>query len=90
MLLVFCPVRVRNIGVRPLLFIAEEIVRKVHRVNEARDVAMFLLRQKSGLGLKDITGRFGVKYKVISQRVWLVKKRMEKDKAFRGRVVDRK
>ena len=68
---------------------AEEIVRKVHRVNEARDVAMFLLRQKAGLGLKAIADRFEVKYKAVSQRVWLVRKRMKMDKAFRGRVVDR-
>ncbi len=66
-----------------------EILQKVHRVNEARDVAMYLLRKKGGLGLKAIGEKFGIKYAGVSHRIWLVTKRLAEDEKFKRKVIDR-
>jgi len=65
------------------------ILQKNHRANEPRDVAMFLLRRRAGLGLRNIAMRFGVGYKAVSQRVWIIQKRLELEPNLREKIGDR-
>ena len=64
----------------------KELTTKRHRVNEARDVGMFLLRIRSGLGLKEIAAKFGIKYAAVGNRIAMVKKRVEKETGFKTRI----
>ena len=64
----------------------KEITVKRHQVNEARDVGMYLLRKRSGLGLREIAARFGVKYPAVGNRIAVVRKRVEEDGKFKAKV----
>jgi REP element-mobilizing transposase RayT len=56
------------------------------RPSEARQVALYLLRQEAGLGLQAIAKRFGVGYSAVSHRLSAVRSRLAGDPAFKARV----
>jgi REP element-mobilizing transposase RayT len=63
-----------------------DLLRPTWRPSEARQVAMALLRQEAGLGLRAIAARFGVGYSAVSHRLTAVRARLAADPAFKARV----
>lgn len=54
--------------------------------SEARQVALYLVRQEGGLPLRTIAERFGVGYSAVSHRISAVRSRLAEDPAFQTRV----
>jgi putative transposase len=65
-----------------------DMLKVTRRPNEARDVAMWLLRKEAGLGLKEIGERLGVRYSAVGNRMAVVRKRLEEDEGFKTRLSD--
>ena len=63
-----------------------EVVKVTRRPNEARDVAVWLLRKEAGLGLKGIGEKLGVRYSAVGNRIAAIRKRLEEDEGFKKRV----
>ncbi len=60
--------------------------RPSRRPSEARQAALYGLRQNAGLGLPAIADRMGLSYSGVSRRVSAVRVRLATDRRFRRRV----
>ena len=65
---------------------SEELVEPTWRPSEARQAAMYLLRQEAGLSLKEIAKRFGVGYSAVSHRITKFKRRLRVETQLRDRL----
>ena len=63
-----------------------DLCQPTHRPSEARQIAMYLLRNEAGLPLRTIARHFGVGYSVVSHRIRAVKAQLREDPLLRGRV----
>jgi REP element-mobilizing transposase RayT len=65
----------------------EELVRPTRRPSEARQAAIYLLRQEAGLGLNEIARQFGIGYSAVSHRIGAFKGRLREDRYLRDRLL---
>lgn len=63
-----------------------ELLKVTRKPNEGRDVAVWLLRKEGGLGLKEIGERLGVRYSAVGNRMGAIRRRLEGDESFKGRI----
>jgi putative transposase len=66
----------------------EEVLRVTRRPNEARDAAVWLVWKESGLSLKKIGVRLGVRYSAIGNRIAVIRRRLEEDEGFRRKIAE--
>ncbi len=64
----------------------EELGRRSRRPSEARQAALYGLRQEAGWGLQASADRMGLSYSGVSRRVSAVRVRLATDRRFRRRV----
>lgn len=64
----------------------DELGHPSRRPSEARQAALYGLRQEAGLGLRAIADRMGLSYSGVSRRVSAVRVRLATDRRFRRRV----
>ena len=65
----------------------EEILKAGRRKSEARDVAIYLLKRKSGMSFKSIGLRMGVGASAVGNRWLAIKKKIAEDKKFAEKLV---
>jgi putative transposase len=63
-----------------------ELLRVTRRPNEARDIAVWLLRKEAGLGLKEIGEKLGVRYSAVGNRIAVIRRKLDEDDKFRRRI----
>ena len=65
-----------------------EVLKVTRRPNAARDVAIWLLRKESGLSLREIGEKLGVRYSAIGNRMGVLREKAKEDLEFQKKLSD--